>query len=217
MDYTFKDLIGKIIEIYQDDLTMFSKDRKDHVKQLKQIFDICRRFGISLNPKKSVFGVDEGKFLGHIISKEGVKVDPSKIEAIEKIPLPETKKVVQCFFGKINFFRRFIPNFVEITKPISNLLKKYREFKGDDQVELPLEDQDAISMAPVLVSPDYSRDFLVFSFASEETIVGVLLQKNENNQEQPIAFMSQALRDLELKYKTMEKASLCLSSIIETL
>lgn len=78
----FKDFIGKITEIYQDDLTMFSKDRKDPVKHLKQKFDICRKFGISLNMNKSVFGVDEDKLLGHTISKEGVKVDPAKIQAI---------------------------------------------------------------------------------------------------------------------------------------
>jgi hypothetical protein len=65
--------------------------------------------------------------------------------------------------------------------------------------------KDAIVTAPVLVSPDYSKDFHIFSFASKDTIVGVLLQKNDQNMEQPIAFMSKELRDEELKYSTMEK------------
>jgi hypothetical protein len=70
--------------------------------------------------------------------------------------------------------------------------------------------KDAIVTAPVLVSPDYSKDFHIFSFASKDTIVGVLLQKNDQNMEQPIAFMSKALRDEELKYSTMEKQAYAL-------
>ena len=62
MDQAFDDLIGKIIAIYQDDLTVFSKERDDHVKHLKKVFERCRKFGISLNPKKSMFGIDEGKY-----------------------------------------------------------------------------------------------------------------------------------------------------------
>jgi hypothetical protein len=67
MDFSFKELIGKIIEIYQDDLTVFSKDRSDHIGHLRQVFERCRKYNISLNPTKSIFGVDEGKLLGHII------------------------------------------------------------------------------------------------------------------------------------------------------
>jgi ribonuclease HI len=76
MDYAFRGLIGKLIEIYQDDLTVFSKDGKTHINHLRQVLDKCREFGISLNPAKSVFGVTEGKLLGHIISKDGVKLNP---------------------------------------------------------------------------------------------------------------------------------------------
>ena len=106
MDFSFKGLIGKIIEIYQDDLTVFSKDGKSHIGHLKQVFARCREFVISLNPSKSVFGVIEGKLLGHIVSQDGVKVDPERIEAIAKIPLPTSKKSLQFFHGKTNFVHR---------------------------------------------------------------------------------------------------------------
>ena len=72
MDYAFKGLIEKIIEIYQDDLTVFSKDGIIHIGHLKQVFERCREFGISLNPTKFVFVVTEGKLLGHIISKDEI-------------------------------------------------------------------------------------------------------------------------------------------------
>ena len=79
MDYAFNELIGKIIEIYQDDLTVFSKERSDHVTHLRKVFERCRMYGISLNHAKSVLGVDEDKLLGHIISKYGFKIDLKKV------------------------------------------------------------------------------------------------------------------------------------------
>ena len=118
MDYAFKELIGKIIEIYQDDLTVFSKERSSHIGHLEQVFERCRKYGISLNPAKSVLGIDEGKLLGHIISKDGVKIDPERIEAIRKIPLPKNVQALQTFNGHINFIRRFIPNLAELMKPM---------------------------------------------------------------------------------------------------
>ena len=124
MDQAFIDLIGKIVAIYQDDLIVFSKERDDHVKHLKKVFDRCRKFGISLNPKVSTFGIDEGKLLGHIVSKEGIRIDPERVHAINTITAPHNVASLQSFFGKINFVRRFIPNLAEIAKPLNALLKK---------------------------------------------------------------------------------------------
>ena len=184
MDYAFKGLIGKIIEIYQDDLTVFSKDGITHISHLKQVFDRCREFGISLNPAKSIFGVTEGKLLGHIISKDGIKIDPERVEAIQKIPLPHNLKSLQSFLGKTNFLRRFIPNYAEIAKPIQSLLKKDVKFLWKEDGKKAFQGiKGAIAQAPVLASLDYSKDFMIFSFASEDTIAGVLLQKNKEGHE----------------------------------
>jgi hypothetical protein len=78
MDFSFRDLIQKIIEIYQDDLTVVSKERRDHISHLRIVFERCRKYGISLNPKKFVFGIDKGKLLGHIASEGGISIDPGK-------------------------------------------------------------------------------------------------------------------------------------------
>jgi hypothetical protein len=126
----------KLIEIYQDDLTAISKKREQHIQHLRTIFQRCREYGISLNPKKSIFGVDKGKLLGHIISKDGIMIDPARVEAIKKIPLPKDKKSLQSFFGQINFIRRFIPNFVEIVKPLNKLLKKDARFEWESEGKL---------------------------------------------------------------------------------
>ena len=94
MDFGFEELIGKVIEIYQDDLTIFSKERSNHISHLRQVFIRCHKYGISLNPAKSIFGMDEGKLLGHIISKDGVKIDPKRVEAIKKVSFPQNVKAL---------------------------------------------------------------------------------------------------------------------------
>jgi hypothetical protein len=132
-------LIGKLIEIYQDDLTVFSKDGKTHINHLRQVLDRCREFGISLNPAKSVFGVIEGKLLDHIITKDGVKIDRERVESINKVPLPMSKKSLQSFLGKTNFVHRFIPNYAEIMKPIYKILKKDAQFEWNDESKQAFE------------------------------------------------------------------------------
>ena len=84
-----------------------------------------------MNPKKSLFALEEGKLLGHIVSKQGVKIDPARVEAIQSIPLLRSKKYIQRFLGKINFLRRFVPNYAEIVKKITDMLKKDVEVKWD--------------------------------------------------------------------------------------
>ena len=207
-------MIGKIIEIYQDDLTVFSKERSSHVGHLRQIFERCSKFGIYLNPAKSVLGIEEGKLLGHIINKDGVKIDPQRIEAIRKIPLPKNVKALQSFNGHINFIRRFIPNLAELMKPMQALLKKNAKFVWTNEGREAFGSiKNAITRSPVLVSLDYTKDFMIFSFASEDTIAGVLLQKNFEGFEQPIAFMSRALQNSELKYTIMEKQGYALANL----
>jgi hypothetical protein len=105
-------------EIYQDYLIVFSTDISDHIGHLRQVFERCRRYSISLNPTKSVFGVDEGKLLGHIICTDGVKIDPKRVDAIKTVSFPQTKKALQSFLGQINFIKRFIPNLAETMKSI---------------------------------------------------------------------------------------------------
>jgi hypothetical protein len=211
MDFVFRDLLQKIIEIYQDDLTVVSKDRKDHLSHLRIVFERYRKYGISLNPKKSVFGIDEGKLLGHVASPGGVSIDPERVQSIKDVRPPINKKALQSFLGKINFIRRFVPNFAERIKPLSALLKKDVAFRWGNEANRSFEDiKNAISQAPVLISPDFSRDFIIFSIASQDTIAGVLMQKDVDNYEHPVAFMSKVLRDSELNYSITEKQAYAL-------
>jgi len=172
------------------------------------IFQSCKEYDISLNHKKSSFGVHKGKLLGHIISKDKISVDPAKIEVIKKIPLPTNKKALQSFFGQINFVRRFISNFAEIVKPLNIFLKKDACFEWDNEGKITFQRiKGAIIIAPVLVNPNFAKDFIIFSFASKDTIVGVLLQKNDQGDEQLIAFMRDNLKESQMNCTITEKQS----------
>ena len=92
MDIAFAKEIHDFLVIYLDDITVFSKSDNEHLDHLRRVFIKCRNFGISLNPKKSLFGLEEGKILGHIISKEGIRIDPTRIEAILNISYPRNIK-----------------------------------------------------------------------------------------------------------------------------
>jgi hypothetical protein len=110
MDIAFVGETGRFIVFYLDDVTIYSKYDEEHLLHLKRVFEKCKKFGISLNPKKILFGLEEGILLGHIISKDKIKIDPSRIEAIQKVEHPRNIKELQYFIGKINFLRIFIPN-----------------------------------------------------------------------------------------------------------
>jgi hypothetical protein len=153
----------------------------------------------------------EGKPLGHIISKEGIKIYPNRVEVIMKINTPRRKKEVQSFLGKENFLRRFTLNLVEIIKHITSMLRKGNEIKWNPEARRSFEYiKVALTKADVLASPDFTKDFILFSFTSEHTIVGVLLQKDDQNFEKPIAYFNMKLRDSPLRYDIMEKQAYAL-------
>ena len=123
MDIAFANEKYVFLVVYLDDLTMFSGSDDEHLHHLRVLFQRCRKFGISLNPKKSLFAMDEGNLLGHIISKDGIRIDPSRVEAIQHIELPRNKKEIRAFNGKMNFLCRFIPNLDEHLREMTNMLK----------------------------------------------------------------------------------------------
>jgi hypothetical protein len=148
----------------------------------------------------------EGNFLGHIVLVEGVKIDPSRVEEIQTLSLPRSRKEVQSFLGKINFLRRFVSNFSELLKHITLMLIKGNEVKWNvESRESFSQIKKELIEAIVLVSPDYSKDLLIFSFSSFDTVAVVLLQNNVKGLEHTISFFRRALRDAEEKYDIIEK------------
>jgi hypothetical protein len=176
MDIAFIGEKDKLVVIYLDDITVFYRSDKEHCCHLRKVFLKCRRFGLSLNPNKSLFSMKEGKLLGHIVSAEGVKIDSSRVEAIQNFSLPRSKKEVKSFLGKINFLRRFVSDFAELVKHITTMLRKGNEVKWTAKSRESFNQiKKALTEEPMLISPDYSKDFIIFSFSSFDTVAIVLL------------------------------------------
>ena len=149
--------------------------------------------------------MEEGNLLGHIISKDGIWIDPSYVQAIWKIELPRSKKKVQAFNGKVNFLRKFIPNLAEHLRDLTNMLKKNSDVKWSEDAQKYFHSvKFSLTTATILISPDYTSDFITFSFASEHTMAVVLMQKRDKI-ELPISFFSRNIRDATIFYNIIEK------------
>lgn len=126
------------------------------------------------------FHVQPGCLLGFIISSDGIHVDPLKIEAIMNFPLPQIVLQLQSFQGKANFLRRFIANYVELTKGFMCLLKKRVPFVWNDQAQYSFDTlKRALTSTPMLQPPNYNRNFLLYLAASDSSIGMVLVQTDD--------------------------------------
>ena len=133
MDLAFVGIKDKFVLIYLDDLTFYSHIHHDHLQHLRKVFLKCRRYGISLNPKKSQFALNEGNILGHIVLNEGVEIDLVRVEAIQRLSIPRSKRDIQSFLGKINFFQKVHSKFLGASKAYNSHAKKGCK----DQVDQP--------------------------------------------------------------------------------
>jgi hypothetical protein len=208
MSYAFHD-IKHIVQPYLDDLPTHSMHQVDHPTHLRAIFVRCQFYHIRLNPHKCVFCVESGRLLGFIVSRQGIQVDPLKVEAILNLPPPSTLFQLQSLQGKENFFLRFIPNHAEITHGFTRLLKKGSEFVWDTIANNAFEALKLSLMhALLLFPPDYSRDYFLYLAASNYTIGMVLVQEDDANDEHVIYYLSQSLTPIEIKYLHVKKLAL---------
>jgi hypothetical protein len=217
MTFTFHDL-KHIVEAYLDDLAAHSRKRVDHVIHLRLVFERCRYYRIRLNPHKCIFCVKSGRLLGFLVSETGIMVDPLKVEAILQLPPPCTIRQLQGLQGKANFLRRFIVNYANITKGFMHLLKKDTPFIWDERAQESFDAlKKALVSAPLLKSPDYSRDYLLYIVASAETIGMVLVQEDDELHEHVIYYLSQNLVGPELNYSHVEKLALVVVHAVQRL
>ncbi|XP_059078063.1 uncharacterized protein LOC131876637 [Cryptomeria japonica] len=165
------------------------KNQTDQFQDLSAVLQRCHEHRISLNPKKSVFCITEGKLLGHIVSKEGFKIDPERVNVIQRLSLPSIRTGVRSLFGQVNFLRRFVPKFAETTKHIVGLLSEQHPFKWTEEAKNAFEKiKESVANAPTLVNPDFTKDFILYCYALDHTMSGILLQLDERGAEMPIAF-----------------------------
>eukprot|EP00253_Pinus_taeda_P028642 PITA_28642 len=153
MNYAFHD-IKNIVEPYLDDLPAHSQKHTDHSRHLRAIFICCRHYKIRLNPHKCVFCVNSGHLLGFVVSKDGIRLDPCKVQAIIDLPPPSSLLQIQKHQGKANFLRRFIPNYTELAKGYTRLLKKDVPFIWDKVAQASF---DALKKSLIQATLRYSK------------------------------------------------------------
>lgn len=133
-------------------------------------------------------------------------IEPERIQAIEKIQMPSNKKGMQSFLGKINFVKRFVLVFSKVVRPMQNMIKKVVDFKWNElEKEAFVKIKRLIAESPALLSPDFNKEFYLYTFASDLSYAGVLTQRNDQGEEVPILVTSLAFTGVELNYPKVEK------------
>ena len=135
----FHDMIHKEVEVYVDDMVIKSKTPEEHLEALEKFFLRLRKFNLKLNPAKCLFGATSGVFLGHLVSKRGIVVDPSKTKAILEMPPPQTEKEIRGFLGRLQYISRFIKQLVDTCGPVFKLLRKGASKKWNEECQQAFE------------------------------------------------------------------------------
>lgn len=193
MDKAIPSKLRQNVFIYLDDLLVCSHDFDSHIELLSEVAQCLRSAGLTINIRKSKFFQLQLKYLGYIIGQGSLRVDPEKVEAMVKFLIPKTPRQIRRFVGMSNWYRAFISNFSDLAGPLTDCLRKSNKpfcltpqaIESFDKLKL------ALSQAPVLAEPDFSREFVIQCDASRIGVGGVLYQLDDEGLERPIAFVSQ--------------------------
>jgi hypothetical protein len=212
MNLIFHKLLGNTVEVYIDDIVVKSAEFSSHIADLRKAFDKMRRHGLKMNPRKCVFEVSPGKFLGFIIHEHGIEIDPDRMKSIRSMGPPTCKLEVQKFLGKVNYLRRFISNLARKIDAFTPILR----LKNAVEFTWRVEQQEAfdlitkyLSLAPVLKAPQVGVSFKLY-IEAEDKVIGAVLTQETKKKEHVVTYLSRRLVDAETRYTFIEKLGLCL-------
>lgn len=211
MDQVLSGLQGLEMFVYMDDIVIYASSLREHDIKIAKLMARLRSANLTLQIDKCEFLRNEVAYLGHIIGEDGLRPDPQKIEAVKNFPVPRNLKGIRQFLGLAGYYRRFIPDFSRIASPLSNLLKKNATFKWSDSA------QNAFCLLrkllceePILQFPDFQKNFILTTDASDYAIGGVLSQ-GILGQDLPVSYASRVLNNAEKNYSTIEKELLSIT------
>lgn len=210
MDNVLKDLQNTVCLVYLDDIIVFSTSLQEHIVNLQKVFQKLRESNFKIQMDKSEFLKLETAYLGHVISREGIKPNPDKISAIQNYPIPKTPKEIKQFLGLVGYYRKFIPDFARLTKPLTQCLKKGKKISFDaDYTNCFERCKTLLTNDPILQYPDFTKEFNLTTDASNLAI-GAILSQGPIGSDKPVCYASRTLNDSEVNYSTIEKELLAI-------
>ena len=191
--------------VYLDDIIIFSRTFEEHLSRLESVLSRLRAGGLKLKVKKCAFCAPEVKYLGHIVSKDGLHPDESKVNAVQNFPVPQDLTQLRSFLGLIGYYRKFVQDFSLHAEPLYRLSKKNVPYTwGPEQEKAFSYMKNALTSSPVLQFPDFSLPFYIQSDASDKGF-GAVLGQMRNGSEVVVAYASKAIAPNEANWSTIEK------------
>lgn len=202
MNHIFRDFVAAgFVVIYLDDVLVYSKSSAEHEHHLRMVLSRLRQAQLYAKLAKCSFFKDELAYLGHIVGRHGLKVDPSKVTTVANWPIPTNVHELRSFLGLANYFRKFVANYSALTAPLTGLTgKKTTWVWNPDHLHSFEEVKKALISAPVLALPDLEKPFVVVADASRFGTGAVLLQEDR-----PVAYYSHKMNSAESNYHTTEQ------------
>jgi len=200
MEQVLAGLQWQICLVYLDDVIVYSQNFAEHVERLEVILRKISGAGLRLKPKKCHLFCEKVIYLGHEVSANGIATDPEKVKAVQNWGVPKNLTDVRSFLGLCSYYRRFIPKFSTIAKPLTRLTEKDQIFRfGEEQEEAWATLKQKLVSAPVLAYPDPEIDFILDTDASGYGI-GAVLSQVQDGQERVVAYASRSLSKEERRY-----------------
>ena len=215
MTAIFSDFLRNSLEVFMDDFSIFGNDFESCLAHLTKILEVCVRKQLVLSWEKSHFMVREGVVLGLIVSGKGLEVDKAKKEVIQNLPLPSTVKDLRSFLRHVSFYRRFIQDFSKVSKPLTTLLCKDKDFIIDEEGKHAFTMlKQALIEAPILQSHNWDLPFEIMCDILDYA-VGAVLGQQLDKKPTAICYASKTLIEAQINYTTMEKELLAVVYALE--
>eukprot|EP00253_Pinus_taeda_P011178 PITA_11178 len=200
MNSIFHQYLDRFVLIFIDDILVYSRTVEEHQEHLRKVLQTLREHQLYAKFSKCDFFKEEIQYLGHVISKEGIAVDPEKIKAIMDWPVPKDVADIRSFMGLAGYYRRFVEGFSRVAFPITSLQKKGKAFQWTPNCQKSFEQlKHLLTTAPILRIVDPDKDYVVCTDASKEGVGGVLMQEGR-----VVAYESRKLKEHEQKYSTYD-------------
>lgn len=207
---TFEHLIGKTLEAYIDDTATYSNTFEEHLAHLRRTLGAARKTGIKLKASKCHFCYPEIEFVGHLVSKAGIRMMPDKVERVQNWPVPSDRTKLKGFLGLTGYYRRLIKGFATLAFPLNRLTSLKVSFEWGAKEQQAFEAlKTAMTTAPVLRKPDYGKDWVLEVDASDIALGAVLGQEDEDDTEiHPVYYWSRQLSRPERNYSVTDRECL---------